>query len=163
MIPVSRARSASVARHFMRCRPAVLLTSPRDIPNSSLLVVLDHEIGKHPLPFQSPTHSFAKTPGWHQERSFNSSTLDSSTSSATTPLSATLTAKHRVLAEISRNRPSATPLDATLTESASVTPLGATLTKKGGREWSAMLTSHGRSMVALSAKIAEVKPRSSLE
>src|SRR5882724_126215 len=44
-------------------RPAALLTSPRDISNSSLFVVLDHEIEKHPFPFQLLPHSFAKTPG----------------------------------------------------------------------------------------------------
>jgi len=44
-------------------RPAALLTSPRDFSNSSLFVVLDHEIEKHPFPFQLLPHSFAKTPG----------------------------------------------------------------------------------------------------
>ena len=49
-----------------------------------------------------------------------------------TPLSATLTADFRVLAEISRTCLPATPLDATLTDCAPVTPLSATLTKNVG-------------------------------
>jgi hypothetical protein len=49
-----------------------------------------------------------------------------------TPLGATLTADLRVLPCFGRNRPSITPLDATLTDFASVTPLGATLTKNRG-------------------------------
>ncbi len=63
---------------------------------------------------------------------FNSSTLNFSTSAPPTPLSATLTADLRVLPCFGRNRPPATPLDATLTEARAVTPLSATLTKNGG-------------------------------
>jgi hypothetical protein len=48
------------------------------------------------------------------------------------PLSATLTADLRVLPCFGRSCPPATPLDATLTDSAPVTPLSATLTKNVG-------------------------------
>ena len=55
-------------------RLAVFLTSPHSISGSSHFVVLDHQIEPHLLPFQLFAHSVAKTPGWHQERFFNSST-----------------------------------------------------------------------------------------
>jgi len=96
----------------------------------------------HPLIVLSFTHSLQKHRGCHPERFFNSPTLPSST---VTPLDATLTADLRVgfqglylqtlteqPTEISRNRPPASPLDATLTDFAPVTPLSATLTKNAG-------------------------------
>ena len=142
----------------MSRRPAVLLTPPRDIPNSSLFLalhalglidgsgdgfILDHEIEEHPLPFQSSAHSFlprsargAKTPGWHQEPSSNSSTLRRSTCSPATPLDATLTDDLRVLPCFDRSCLLPKPVESTLTELtdfAPVTPLSATLTKNRGR------------------------------
>ena len=127
-------------------RPAVLLTPLRSTSNSSLFVVLDHEIEEHPLPFESSTQSFAKTPGCHQERFPISCSPLATHLSPVTPLSATLAAEHRVGFQVlylqtlswqrpcfSRNRPPTTPLEATLTEISSVTPLSATLTKTPGR------------------------------
>jgi len=137
-------------------RPAVLLTFPRDSSSSSLFLallalsleefVLDHENQAHPLPFQSSTHSFAKAPGWHQERSFHSSTLNPSSCSPATPLSATLTDDLRVLPCFVRNRPLASPLDATLAETSPVTSLSATLTKNWGGSSARPIDSTSRNM-----------------
>jgi len=52
---------------------------------------------------------------------------------ALSPLDATLVDELRVLAEIGRSCPPATPVESTLTDFASVTPLSATLTKTWGR------------------------------
>ena len=141
-------------------RPAVLLTSPRDISNSSLFLalsregfVLDHQIAAHPVPFQSSTHSFsprsargAKTPGCHQEcfsisadfsqpPNLLAQSLEGQTcqpSNALSPLDATLTAELRVLTEISRSCPPTSPVESILTDCTPVTPLDATLTKTRG-------------------------------
>ena len=73
-----------------------------------------HQSETHPLPFQSFAHSFCIYPGWRVFRHYFTS-LRLNFASVLTPLFATLTADLPVLAEISRNRPSASPLDATLT------------------------------------------------
>src|SRR5882724_1438210 len=120
------------ARHFMPCRPAVLLTPPRDLSNSSLFCTLLQKSEAHSLTFQSLPGSLHKHRGCQREYLFlfNFSALNSQLD--LTPLDATLTANFRVLPCFGRSCPRATPLDATLTDSAPVTPLSATLTKSWG-------------------------------
>jgi len=66
--------------------------------------------------------------------SFDFSTLNSGTSSPLSPSESALVDVLRVLTEISRNCPSASPLESALTRIHSVTPLESALTKKlGGR------------------------------
>jgi hypothetical protein len=103
------------------------------IPAFDPLCALLQKSERHPFYLQSLAHSLQKHRGCHQERFFNSSNLNSSILLPVTPLDATLAADLRVLTEISRNSPPATPLDATLTDFAPVTPLSATLTKTRGR------------------------------
>jgi hypothetical protein len=91
---------------------------------------------RSPSPSDSmPCALFAKTPGVSPRASFN---FQLSTVDLLSLLNATLTADLRVLTEISRNRPSATPLESILTRSARVTPLGATLTENRGRHGSVL-------------------------
>jgi len=116
-------------------RQAVRLTPRHSISSSSLFIALLQERKAHPLAFQSSAHSLSKTPGIHPRAFFKFPTFKPSTwqlSNALCPLPATLADDLRVLAEISRNCPPATPLDATLTETSPVTPLSATLTKSRG-------------------------------
>src|SRR5882724_3501043 len=99
----------------------------------SLLCALLRQSEAHPLTFQGFAHSLRVYPGCHQERFFHGRRPPAVNFRLVTPLDATLTAELRVLAEINRNCPPASLLDAILTETSSVTPLGATLTKTGGR------------------------------
>jgi hypothetical protein len=92
-----------------------------------------HQSVTHPASFQSLPHSLCVYPGWRLFRLYFLTSLRPYFSSVLTPLSATLAAGLRVLPCFGRNRPPATPLDATLTESTAVTPLAATLTKTRGR------------------------------
>ena len=68
-------------RHFMPRRLAVLLTSPRDLSNSSLFCTLLQKSKAHPLTFQSLPGSLQKHRRCHHERFLllNSSRLNSST------------------------------------------------------------------------------------
>jgi hypothetical protein len=104
-------------------------------PSSLTLCSLLHSCAKErttsPL-FSIISALFAKTPGCYQER-FLSPLV--SRDSPLTALDATLTADLRVLTEISRNCPPASPLDATLAGTSAVTPLEATLTKMRGGGW----------------------------
>jgi hypothetical protein len=68
VIRVLRVRNPIHARHFMFRRPAVLLTSPRDLSNCSLFLALLHQSEAHLFTFQFLAHSSAKTPGCHQSR-----------------------------------------------------------------------------------------------
>ena len=119
-------------------RPAVLPTFPRDLSNFALSGILVQRSEAHPFTFQSLAHSLQKPGGVTQSvfstsrffPTFNLQTCE--LSNALCPLSATLTADLRVLPCFGRDRPSATPLDATLTDLAPVTPLSATLTKNVG-------------------------------
>jgi len=137
-------------------RPAVLLTSPHYIPDSSLFLALpalftltqegslERSCGgcssctpaqkseAHPLPFQPVARSLQKRRVWRQERSLSSLTLNHSTFTPITPLESALTDDLRVLAEISRNRPRATPLESALTRFSFITSLESALTKKPG-------------------------------
>ena len=133
---------SSVPALCMPCRTAVPLTPPHSLPDSALFrtfCTLLQKSEAHPLPFQPLPASLQNHRGWHQERFSNSANFSQPSnlrtcqlSNALSPLSATLTVDLRVLAEISRNCPSATPLDATLTDFAPVSPLAATLTKNRG-------------------------------
>jgi len=124
-------------------RMAVLPTSPRAISNSSLFPALScegcallHQSEAHSVSFQSLPHSFARTPGRHQVRFPNS--VDSSqpsnlpTFNALSPLEATLIDDLRVLPEISRNRPHATPAESTLTRNSRCNPFRSNTYKKQG-------------------------------
>jgi hypothetical protein len=135
------------------CTPTLPFRPTQFVPCSathrrSLLILLrSFAQERRPSPYDSiPCTLYTKTPGCHPERFFNRPILNSATSSPVSPFDATLAAGLRVgfqglylqtlsrkMTEISRNRPSATPLESTLTRSASVNPLGATLTKTRGR------------------------------
>jgi hypothetical protein len=163
-------------------RPAVLLTSPcyiADFPIRTLLHSLytsfAYKNEAHPLSSQPLPHLYTKTTGCNPHRFSNSADLSQPSnlrtcqlSNALSPLSATLTVDLRVLAEISRNWPPASPLDATLTESTAVTPLDATLIKKPGEAPLAIAT---KSLPSVSGRfvlpdhrprIADHEPRTQL-
>ena len=121
--------------------------SPRGAFNSSLFLALSlegctllHQSEVHLLYFQSLLHSLCVYPGWRPERFLRfwsgspqpSNLRPFQLSNALSPSSATLTAKHRDLTEISRNWSPASPLESTLTDFTSVTPLSATLTRNRG-------------------------------
>jgi hypothetical protein len=118
----------------MSRRPAVLLTPPPAISNSSLFFALLHKSEAHPQSFQPLPHSLCVYPGAVRRPYFLTS-LNPYFAPVLTPLEATLTADLRVLPCFGRDCPPATPLDATLTDLAPVTPLSATLTKNPGEGW----------------------------
>src|SRR5882724_4667509 len=97
-------------------RPVVLLTSPRDIPKSSLFIALLHQSVAHPLLFQSLAHSLCVYSEWPLFRPYFLTSLHPYFAPALTPLDSALTADLRVLTEISRNRPPTTSLESTLTK-----------------------------------------------
>jgi hypothetical protein len=121
----------------MSRRPAVLPTSPRPFSRSSLFGALLHQSETHPLPFQPFAHSLCVYPGWRPERSPNSRSPLATRHSPLSSLKSTLVDDLRVLTEISRNWPPATPLESTLTRLPSITPLESALTKNqgGGRPY----------------------------
>ena len=169
---------SSVPALCMPRRTAVPLTPPHSLPDSALFrtfCTLLQKSEAHPLPFQPLPASLQNHRGWHQERFSNSANFSQLSnlrtcqlSNALSPLSATLTVDLRVLAEISRNWPPASPLDATLTESTAVTPLDATLIKKPGE---APLAIAAKSLPSVSGRfvlpdhrprIADHEPRTQL-
>ena len=113
-----------------RLLPSSLCDNPLTL--SSLSGVLCNKSEAQLLPFHAPAHSLQRHRDATKSTSFNSSTLHSSTSALLSPSESTLTAKLRVLPCFGRNRPPASPLDATLTRSRSVSLLDATLTKNWG-------------------------------
>jgi hypothetical protein len=132
-----------VSASVMPRRPAVLLTPPHSTPDSSLAcpelrrvhspyTSFVYKNEDHPLSPQPLAHSYTKTPECHPERFLPFDFLTLNFRLDLTPLSATLIADLRVLPCFGRNRPPATPLDATLTDLTPVTPLSATLTKTPG-------------------------------
>jgi len=130
----SRMLFSVLSRSFMLRRPAVLPTSPRSFPNSSLFVALLHQSERHLVSFQSLPHSLRVYPGWHLEAFFNFSTSHYSLSSPVTLAESTLTADLRVLPCFYRNRPPATSVESTLTRCRAVSSLESALTKnRGGR------------------------------
>src|SRR5882724_6807739 len=126
--------SSSSAHPLMSRRPAVRPTSDATSLTSHSLPFLLHQSEAHSVSFQSLPHSFARTPGRHQVRFPNS--VDSSqpsnlpTFNALSPLEATLTDDLRVLPEISRNRPPATPAKSTLTRNSRCNPFRRNTYKK---------------------------------
>ena len=126
-LPPALIRHSSLPRICKGC--ALSCPDPREV----------HQSEKHLLHFQSlpftpisPSlegHSLCVYPGRHQERSVS---CRLSAVGFVSPLSATLMDDLRVLPCFGRSCPPATPLDATLTDSASVNPLSATLTKNRG-------------------------------
>src|SRR5882724_4555791 len=126
--------SSSSAHPLMSRRPAVRPTSDATSLTSHSLPFLHHQSEVHLLTFQLLPHSFARTPGRHQVRFPNS--VDSSqpsnlpTFNALSPLEATLIDDLRVLPEISRNRPPATPAKSTLTRNSRCNPFRRNTYKK---------------------------------
>ena len=120
-IPPSTPGIRSLTPLFCHCLPALTCEG----------FALLHQSEAHLLPFQPLPHSFAKTPGCHQECAPNSSTITLTPSVSL--LESTLANEHSVLAEISRSCPPVNRLESTLTDFAPVTPLSATLTKNAGR------------------------------
>jgi len=95
---------ASPPSSFLRPLGVLYVSAPafvrvsRSAPEAyaPLFCILGHENEAHPLPFQSSTHSFAKTQGWHSAwfSLFNSSTFNRELSLSL--LESALTDKHRV-------------------------------------------------------------------
>src|SRR5215467_3019640 len=90
--------------------------------------LLRSESEAHPLSFQSSAHSFAKTPGWHHVRFGKFSSVTST--SELSPAESALTGDFRVLTEINRTRPPASPLYSALRDERSVSLLESALTRK---------------------------------
>jgi len=136
---VARQPSSPRAPRLLPSPSAIILSPPvaaHGLPDPRYVAfpcrssrTLHHQIATHPISFQLLIHSVAKTPGWCQKRPLSLNSLTFNFAPSLSPLESTLMDELRVLAEISRNCPLATPLQSTLTDFAPVTPLNATLTK----------------------------------